>query len=61
MGGLYVRNKLVESFCRIGVEDLPELEDDVSAEDIMVADVIESFETSLEDDWPEFIIDFYSE
>ncbi|MDR2178981.1 MAG: hypothetical protein LBP21_01605 [Synergistaceae bacterium] len=58
MGGVYVRNKLFDIYFRAGAEDLPELEKDVSVDDVTSMSVMESYETALEDTWPEFIEDF---
>jgi hypothetical protein len=49
---------LFDIYYRAGAEDLPELENDVSIGDVIKMSVIENYETSLEDGWPEFIEDF---
>ncbi|MDR1978786.1 MAG: hypothetical protein LBQ42_08635 [Synergistaceae bacterium] len=58
MSGVYARNKLFDVYCRTGAEDLPYLENDVCTDDAVRTSVIENYETSLEDGWPEFIEDF---
>jgi hypothetical protein len=58
LSGVYARNKLFDLYCRTGAEELPALENDVSADDAIKMSVLENYETSLEDGWPEFIEDF---
>jgi hypothetical protein len=58
LSGVYVRNKLFDTYYRAGAEELPELENDVSVDGVIKMSVLESYETSLEDGWPEFIEDF---
>jgi hypothetical protein len=59
MSGVFAQNKLFDTYCLRGKEDLPHLEDDVFADSVVVTTVLEDYETSLEDDWPDFIRDFY--
>ncbi|MDR1377243.1 MAG: hypothetical protein LBJ22_07000 [Synergistaceae bacterium] len=58
MSGVYARNKLFDIYCRAGAEELPELENDVCVDDVTKMTAVESYETSLEDGWPDFIEDF---
>ncbi|MDR1621033.1 MAG: hypothetical protein LBS00_01520 [Synergistaceae bacterium] len=58
MSGVYAHNKLFDVYCRAGAEDLPNLENDAYVDDVTKMSVVESYETSLEDGWPEFIEDF---
>ncbi|MDR2137569.1 MAG: hypothetical protein LBO68_04695 [Synergistaceae bacterium] len=58
MNGVYTYNKLFDTYCLKGREDLPRLENDVLADDVVVNTVFENYETALEDDWANFIKDF---
>jgi hypothetical protein len=58
MSGVFAHNKLFDTYCLKGKEELPHLEDDVVADGVVVNTVLENYETSLEDDWPNFIKDF---
>ena len=60
MNGVYSRNRLFDQFCLTGAENLPVLEDDVSADGVVEMSVLENYETTLEDGWPDFIRDFYA-
>ena len=60
MNGMYAHNKLFRDFYFAGVEDLSALENDVFASEIVVAEVLDSYECALEDGWPDFIKDFYT-
>jgi hypothetical protein len=55
---VYARNKLFDIAYRAGAEELPELENDVYVDDVTKMTVFESYETSLEEGWPDFIEDF---
>jgi hypothetical protein len=58
LSGVYSRNKLIDRLYRDGMEDLPVLEDDVSVERSVSLSLLENYETTIEEDWPEFIKDF---
>ncbi|MDR3230014.1 MAG: hypothetical protein LBT65_01120 [Synergistaceae bacterium] len=58
MGGVYVHNPLCENFQGRAEEDLPVLEDEVSADESLGTTVVEDYETLIENDWAEFIKDF---
>lgn len=56
---MYVRNKLFNTYCMIGAEELPSLEGEIYGLTSIQTTVIEDYEVSLEDGWPDFIKDFY--
>ena len=60
MSGVYAHNKLFDTNYQRGAEDLPNLEDDVFTDDSVATTVFENYETSIEEEWPEFIKDFYN-
>jgi hypothetical protein len=59
MGGVYSRNKLFDNIYLMGKENLPALEGDVCADEAVVSSVLENYETSIEEDWPNFIKNSY--
>ena len=61
MAGLYVRNRLFNTYCQVGMENLPVLEEDVGSDGTVLMTVLENYETALEDGWPDFVRDFYTE
>ena len=56
---MYVRNKLFNTHYMIGAEELPSLEGEIYGITSIQTTVIEDYEVSLEDGWPDFIKDFY--
>ncbi|MDR2529496.1 MAG: hypothetical protein LBD04_10880 [Synergistaceae bacterium] len=56
--GMYTRNKLFNTYCVRGAEELPNLEGEVYGDTSIRTTVIENYEVSLEDGWPDFIKDF---
>jgi hypothetical protein len=58
MGGVYSRNKLFDVSYLAGKENLPDLEDDVHADESVFSSVLDDYETSIEEDWPDFIKTF---
>jgi hypothetical protein len=59
MGGVYSRNRLFDSVYLAGKENLPNLEGDVCADETVVSSVLEDYETSIEEDWSDFVKIFY--
>ncbi|MDR2175529.1 MAG: hypothetical protein LBO82_06285 [Synergistaceae bacterium] len=59
MSGVYSRNKLFDSSYFAGKENLPELEIDVHTDESILSSVEENYETSIEEDWPNFIKNLY--
>ena len=58
MSGVYSRNKFFEKCYLTGVQDLPDLEEDVYVVPATTVTVFEAYEDYLLDGWPEFIKDF---
>jgi hypothetical protein len=59
MGGIYSRNKFFDSSYLAGKENLNGLEDDVHMDESVVFSALEDYETAIEEDWPNFIKNFY--
>jgi hypothetical protein len=55
MGGVYSRNKFFDDAYLAGRENLPNLENDVHMEESVASSIDEDYETSIEEDWPNFI------
>ncbi|MDR1048258.1 MAG: hypothetical protein LBL51_00760 [Synergistaceae bacterium] len=58
MSGVYSYNKFFDSTYLAGKENLLELEDEVHTDESVVSSVIGDYETAIEEDWPDFIINF---
>lgn len=58
MSGIYAHNKLFDTFCRSGADNLPDLEDDVQAEFSIETPLFEEYAIAIEDFWPDFVSDF---
>ena len=59
MSGVYSRNKLFDNSYLAGKENLPALEDDVHLDESIVSSIEEVYETTIEEDWPDFIKNLY--
>jgi hypothetical protein len=59
VGGVYSRNKFFDSAYLAGKESLSGLEDDVFSDESIISSVVDNYETSIEEDWPNFIKNFY--
>jgi hypothetical protein len=58
LSGIFSHNKFFDTTYLTGVQDLPELEEDVYVEPATSMTMFEAFEDYLVEGWPEFIEDF---
>ena len=56
---MYSHNKLFDNSYLAGKENLPALEDDVHSDESVVSSIEDNYEIAIEEDWPNFIKNFY--